>query len=182
MATNRKLIHYLPLFMQEYVEMQNIMETEQVEVDRLWLEVENALADQFVMEATETGIVRWERMLGISPKDTDNLDERRFRILAYMNQELPYTLRKLEQTLTNLCGVDGYSINMNSAEYTIEVKIGVANISNYNEVERILNKMIPANMIPSISIKYNAHTLLTQFTHAQLSTYTHEELRNEVFN
>ena len=181
MATERKLINYLPLFMQGYFEMQKIMETEQVEIDRLWLEAENALADQFILEATENGVKRWESMLEISPKDTDTLDERKFRILTKLNQELPYTLRKLEQALTNLCGVDGYSVEVNAAEYHILVKLALSNEKNYSEVVSILKKMIPANMTQLVQIKYNSHNVLTQFTHAQMTAYTHEELRKEVF-
>lgn len=182
MATNRKLIHYLPLFMQDYIEMQNIMETEQVEIDHLWVEAENALADQFILEATESGVRRWESMLGVSPKDTDTLDERKFRILTKMNQELPYTMPKLEQALTNLCGADGYSIESKPAEYYITVKLALSNASNYSEVEKTLSRMVPANMIQSVQIMYTRHDTLSKFTHAELSAYTHENLRNEVFD
>lgn len=180
MATDRKLIDYLPHFMQVFREMATIMETEQFEIDRLWLEAENALADQFILEATNHGVRRWESMLGISPKDTDTLDERKFRILTKLNQELPYTLRKLEQVLTNLCGADGYSIELTAAEYHIEVKLAVGNHSNYSEVETLLNKMIPANMTQYIKLMYNKYELVSQFSHAQLAAYTHEQIRNEV--
>lgn len=182
MATNRKLIDYLPLFVRDYREMVAIMETEQIEVDRLWMEAENALADQFILEATENGVKRRESMLGISPKDTDSLDERKFRILSKLNQELPYTLRKLELALTNLCGANGYSVEVKAAEYHIEVKLAVSNKNNYSEVENILKKMIPANMTQYIQIMYNSHNALAQLTHAQLSAYTHNQLRSEVFN
>ena len=182
MSTDRKLIDYLPHFMQEYIEMRKIMETEQVEIDRLWLETENVFADQFILEATVNGVKRWESMLGISPKDTDSLDERKFRILTKLNQELPYTLRKLEQALTNLCGADGYTINVNSAKYLVEVKLALSNESNYGEVEKILKKMIPANMIQTVSIMFNKNIALTPFTHAELSAYTHDRLRKEVFD
>ena len=182
MATNRKLIDYLPLFMQDYREMAVIMETEQTEIDRLWVEAENALADQFILEATENGVKRWESMLGISPKDTDSLDERKFRILTKLNQELPYTLRKLEQALTNLCGNNMFSIEVTSAEYHIEIKLGLINQNNYQEVVDVLKKMIPANMTQYVQIMYNSHNVVARFTHAQLSAYTHNQLRSEVFN
>ena len=181
-TTGRFLIDYLPQYMQEYLEMQKIMEAEQPEIDLLWTAAENALADQFILEATESGVKRWESMLGISPKGTDSLDERKFRILTLLNQELPYTMRKLEQALTNLCGADGYSITVNSAEYQVEVKLALSNENNRGEVEKILKKMIPANMVQIINIMYNSNTVLMQFTHAQLSAYTHEQLRSEVFD
>lgn len=182
MATDRKLVNYLPPFMQEFRELIGIMETEQVEFDQLDAEAKNALANQFILELTEDGAKRWESMLGISAKDTDTLNERRFRILTKLNYETPYTLRKLEQMLTNLCGANGYVINMTPNTYHIEVKLAVGNHNNYGEVEKFLNKMIPANMTKHIALMHNAHSALSQLTHAQLSAYTHEQLRNEVFN
>lgn len=181
METNRKLIDYLPHFMKGYREMATIMETEQVEIDRLWVEVRNALADQFILEATENGVKRWESMLGISPKDTDFLDERKFRILTKLNQELPYTLRKLEQALTNLCGNNAFSVEVSATEYHVEIKLGLANKNNYQEVVDVLKKMIPANMTQWVQIMYNSHNVLTRFVHAEMTAYTHEQLRNEVF-
>lgn len=182
MATDRKLINYLPPFMQVYEELKTIMETEQVEVDRLWLEAENSLADQFILEATEYGVRRWESMLGISPKDTDTLDERKFRILTKLNQELPYTLRKLEQALTNLCGNNMFSIEVSAAEHHVEIKLGLVNKNNYQEVVNVLKKMIPANMTQWVQIMYNSHHVLAGLTHVEMTAYTHEQLRNEVFN
>lgn len=181
MATNRKLIHYLPPYMQEYLEMQTIMDTEQVEVDRLWLETENALSDQFILEVTENGIIRWESMLGISPKDTDTLDERRFRILTKLNQELPFTMTKLKEALTTLCGADGFYIDLQANQYHIVVKLALSNENNYQEVVDLLKKMVPANLIQTVMIMYNTHNILTPFTHEYLSAFTHDQLRKEVF-
>lgn len=181
MAIDRKLINYLPHFMQAYHEMQTIMETEQVEINRLWVEVENAMADQSILEATENGVKRWESMLGISPKDTDTLDERKFRILAKLNQELPYTLPKLEQALTNLCGIGNYSIKVNSADYHVEVTLALSNRNDHEEVVNILEKMVPANMTQTVQLMYNRHDILSKFTYAEMTAYTHEQLRSEVF-
>ena len=182
METDRKLIQYLPQFMQDYLEIQEITKAEQPEVDLAWDGAENALADQFILDATEYGVSRWEKMLGIFPKDTDTLDERKFRILAKQNQELPYTLRKLEQVLTILCGKDGFSVEVIYAQYHVLVKLALANEKNRQEVVDILQKMIPANMTQEVQIMYNTHRMLAPFTHRQLSAYTHEQLEREVFN
>ena len=182
MATDRKLIDYLPHFLQDFRELSHIMGTEQVEIDSLNKETENALADQFIMDLTINGAKRWESMLGISPKDTDTLNERRFRILTKQSTEVPYTLRKLEHMLTNLCGVGGYRIELIPNNYHITVKLAVGNHNNYSEVETILNKMIPANMTKRIELMYNTYDMLSQLTHAQLSAFTHDQLRNEVLN
>ena len=181
METNRKLIDYLPSFLQGYRELDAIVKIEQPEINSLWDSAEQTLANQFISEATENGVKRWESMLGISPKGTDTIDERKFRILTKLNHELPYSLRKLEHALTNLCGVDGFYIEVFASEHHVEVKLALGNHNNYSEVENILNKMIPANMTRHIELMYNTHTILSQMTYAQLSAYTHERLRNEVF-
>ena len=93
MATDRFLIDYLPQYMQDYLEIANIMGTEQPEIDKLWGSIEAAFSDQFIMDASAYGVARWESMLKISPKDTDTLDERKFRILSRLNQEQRFRLR-----------------------------------------------------------------------------------------
>lgn len=182
MATNRKLIDYLPNFMQDYRELAVIMEVEQPEIDGLWDAAEAVFADQFIQDATENGVSRWETVLGISPKGTDTLDERKFRILTKLNQELPYTLRKMEQVLTTICGAGNFSIDLQPDKYHIEIKLALTNKNNYNEVADVLKKMVPANMTQWIQIMYNSHDVLKKFTHAEMAAYTHEQLRNEVFN
>lgn len=177
---DRKLIDYLPAYMQEYEEMATIMEVEQPEVDSLWTATEAALMDQFVMDATEYGVSRWEKILKVSPKGTDTLDERKFRIIAMLNQQLPYTMRSLQQVLTQLCGADGYSVELTANEYHIEVKLAVGNHSNYDEVEKLLINMIPANLTRVVKLMFNQHETVGRFTHEQLGAFTHYHIRNEV--
>ena len=118
--------------------------------------------------------------MSITPKDTDTLDERKFRILSRMNQELPYTMLKLKESLTTLCGEDGFFIELRSEDYYIKVKLALSNKNNYQEVSDLLTKMIPANLIQEVQIMYNGHKILKEFTHAELGIKTHEELRNGV--
>ena len=179
MVIERKLIDYLPPYMQEYAEIGTIMQSEQPDIDNLWSAFETAFADQYILDATAYGVQRWEFMLGISPKDTDTLDERKFRILTRLNQELPYTLTKLKEALIALCGVDGFSIHLNSAEYRIEVKLALDNEKNCQEVADLLTKMVPANLTQVVSVLYNNHLLLNQFIHGELSAYTHHQLKAE---
>ena len=114
-------------------------------------------------------------------RGTDTLDVRKFRILTRLNQELPYTVQKLKQVLSNICGNDMFSIEVNAAEYYVNIKLGVENDSNYQEVVNVLTKMLPANMIQYVTVMYNNNSVLSPFTHTQLVAYTHDQLRKEVF-
>lgn len=182
MAMDSLLIDYLPPFMQEYEEVKQIMGSEQPEFDALWNECEKVLNNQFIMDASEKGVERWERMLKITPKDTDTLDERKFRILARMKQELPYNIRKLEETLVLLCGEGNFYIDLQPSVYRIEIKLALSNKSNYEEVVDLLSKMIPANMVQWVQVMYNSYSVIGQFKHAELTAFSHEQIRNEAFN
>jgi hypothetical protein len=180
MAFERKLIDYLPPYMQEYHEINRIMDAEQPEFEDLWGACETVLDDQFILYAKESGVKRWEKLMSITPKDTDTLDDRKFRILAKMNQELPYTMKRLKESLTILCGKGNFSIDLQAVNYHIEVKLALANKNAYEETIDLLKKMLPANLTQSVQIMYNDHIVLSQLTHAQLASYTHHQLRNEV--
>lgn len=182
MESNRLLTDYLPPFMRDFHQMHQIMTVEQPEVDGLWNACGNVMSDQFVMDATENGVRRWERLVGVTPRDTDTLDERKFRILTVMNQKLPYTMNRLKETLTTICGAGNFHIELNAAEYHIEIKLALTNVNNYQEVVDLLSNMIPANMTQWVQIMYNDHATLGQFTHEQLAAFTHNQLRTEVFD
>lgn len=179
-TSDRPLINYLPPYMQEYLEIKAIMAAEQPEIDALWSSVEQTMADQFIMDSTEYGVMRWESMLKISPKATDTLDERKFRILTRLNQELPYTLIRLRETLTTLCGANRFVIDLEANKYHITIKLGVGNHNKYAEVENLLYKMLPANLTRAISIMYNTHRAVGLCRHMDLAAFTHEQVRNEV--
>jgi len=177
---DRSLINYFPEVLKEVRELKAIVEAEEPEIVNLWTALKNALNDQFVNDATENGVSRLEKILKITPKATDTLDVRKFRILTRYNEQLPYTYRTLEQQLVTLCGENGYSIQLNSNEYTLKVRVELSAKGKFDEVNNLLHRIVPANMIIDLSLLYNQHSTLANFTHSQLSTFTQEQLRNEV--
>lgn len=179
METSRLLINYLPPYVQEYREMQQITGTEQPEIDNMWIACRNALADQFVLDATENGVKRWEKIVGIIPKDTETLDERKLNVLARLNLRLPYTLRTLTEMLNVLCGADGYTLKVDENNYLLIIKLALSNEHNFSAVENLIRRVVPANLITKVGM-FNTHGILSDFTHGQLSAYTHTEIRKEI--
>lgn len=98
----RKLIDYLPYVIRDYAEFQGIMGSEQPEIEKAWNTTDDLLDNQFIPTAGNMGLSRWEKILGITPKGTDSLEDRRFRILTRINEELPYTLPQLRNILETL--------------------------------------------------------------------------------
>lgn len=176
----KKLQDYLPPVLLKTYEFPLLCKTEQREFDRLNTAVDEVLDAQFVSTAGERGIERYEQIFSIVPQDTDTLDERRFRVLAKINAQLPFSIRRLRQQLATLCGEDGYRMEIDGGRYTLTVKVALTAKRNQQAVEELLADIVPANMVCTTSLLYNQHADLTRFTHAQLALLTHFEIREEV--
>lgn len=176
------ILEYLPPPLQVIREFTAIATAENPELTQLWASLEDAFKDQFIDEATVIGIKRWEEQLQLSPKGTDTLDERRFRIKAKINEQPPYTYRALEQQLTALCGADGYTLDVDVAGYSVTIKLALTSSQALEDVTSLTERIVPLNMILDLSLLYNQHLTLGQFTHAHLGLFTHDQLRSDALD
>lgn len=177
---NISLMKYIPPTLQEIKELQAAYIGQAVGITLYEQEAARQYDNQFIESLDEEGVQRHEKILSIKPRATDSLEDRRFRILARYNEQLPYTIRRLYQQLIALCGEGGFSLNRNTAEKKITVKVALTAKNNFTDVGKLMDKEIPQNMIIDLSLLYNQHSTLAQFTHSQLATFTHDQLRNEV--
>lgn len=177
---DRNLLEYMPTIMKEFKEFQALTDAENPEVSSLWAVLEDIMNDQFINDSTENGVNRWETIMNITPKGTDNLDVRKFRLLTRLNEKIPYTLTTIEQQLVTLCGETGYTLYLDNGTYTLTVRIRMYASSKYDEVDGFLKRTVPANMIIDLSLLYNTYSQLSALTHNQMATYTHDQLRKEV--
>lgn len=177
---DRQLIDYLPPVLRDVREYSHVTAAEQPEVDALWSEAAKALDNATVLTADEYGVARWERMLGITPPATRTLEDRRFLVLARLNAKLPITEAVLRQQLAALCGPAGYTLQVMGSSFVVDVKVELTAKHNFEDVGSMLRRSLPANMSIALSLLYNQHLTLAQRTHAQLSAFTHNQLRNEV--
>ena len=177
---DRKLIDYLPPVIKNAAEFEAIMEAIQPEFVDVETAIINAFNDTFVNDATEVGVKRWESMLKIVPKSVDTLEDRKFRILARLNEQLPYTFRSLDDRLITLCGQNGFTMELFNDIYTLKVRIELVVKGQYEAVEQLLKRIVPANLVIDLDLRYNQHEKLKNYTHGQLSAFTHSHIRNEV--
>ena len=166
--------------MREFDEIQAIMATEQKNCEELWEAITRILKDSFIYEATEYGIKRWEQIINLKPKDTDTLEIRKFRIIAKINEEMPYTYKKLEKQLETLCGKYGYQLSIDQQLYVLKVRVALTARQKVDEVEALLDRIVPCHLIIDINLMYNQHKTLIKQTHKMLHQYTHKQLREEV--
>lgn len=179
MSKEVDLVSYLPPYLQEYNrETVAALKAENPEFGLVWEVLEQVLNNEFIETADDLGLSRWEKILGIFPDTTDTIENRRFRIMARMIETRPYTVPQLKNILRNLCGEDNYSVQV--SDYVLIVRIGLTSRSNYSDIEALLQKISPANMVIDLSLAYNQHQSLLPMTHAQLAAMTHYEIRNEI--
>ena len=177
MAAN--LINYLPGVLRDVREFKSLCNAENPEVDSVMVAIDSTLNNQFIGYLDDYGCARWESMLDIKPLDTDTLQERNFRILARVNEQLPYTYRSLEERLRDLCGEQGFTVDMDKARYILYVRIAQSAKKNFNAVVELLDRITPCNLILNVSLLYNQHSKIAGFTHAQLMKHTYAQVREE---
>lgn len=141
------LIGYLPPFMQEYVEMQQIMNAEQPDVQVLEDETEIIKNNQFIQSCNIVGIRKFEQLMHIVPLPYDTLDARISRVLTRWNDIVPYTKQTLKAKLDTLCGVGNYTMIPNFDAYTLDIITHLELSGQVDELDYILSYMIPANIV-----------------------------------
>lgn len=174
---DRKLIDYFPDVLKDVRELKLICDSEQPEFDQVQGELISLLNNQFFETANVDGIKRWEKMLNLTPRATDTLEQRKFRVQTIFTTQLPYTFSKLEEMMDDLCGVNKFFLDLYPDQYRLDVSIKVSIQDKINDVFALAQKISPANLLVNLIVLYATHASLTPFTHAELGTKTHEEIR-----
>ncbi|MGN4127613.1 putative phage tail protein [Lysinibacillus sphaericus] len=180
MAREVDIIGYLPTILHEIKEIVAIANVEKPVLEALWQEIENTLNNQFVVSTNEQGADRYEKMLKLNVPATDSIETRKFRILTRYQEQAPYTYRVLKQLLDSLLGEGQYELKRDVAAKTLSVKIELTVKGMFDAVVIMLERITPQNMALTVQLRYNQHSTLKRYTHAQLAAFTHKQLREEV--
>lgn len=146
MAKYINLIEYLPPFIADYREMQEIMSAENPEFVLTAKEYDRLLDNQFIISCDEVGISRFEKILGIVPTANDTLQSRISRVLIRWNDTVPYTWKAFLQKLQTLCG-DDFEVIPDWNNYTLKIITHLDLYGQVDELENILEYMPPSNIL-----------------------------------
>lgn len=142
------LLGYLPQYVQDYDEIQKIMEAEDPEFRFLAAESGTIRMNQFIESCDAAGISRFEDMLGILPSSEDSLETRIARVLLKWNDSLPYTWKKLLDKLDTLCGSGNYEASRDLDEHTVYI---TSHLDKVSVLEELLYYMLPCNLMTAIT-------------------------------
>lgn len=142
------LVSYLPPFMQSYKEPVAALEAENPEFSLMWSATDRCLRNRFISTADEYGISRFEKMLKIYPTADDTLESRRSRVQSKWFNTIPYTWKVLLQKLLVLCGDSDFEVTGDfKTGYTLYIDIDLELYGQVEELENIINTMIPENLV-----------------------------------
>lgn len=147
-------IQWLPQYLAEMREWQEICHAYDYLLVKAFRDVDEIYANQFLDSLTEIGCLIWEKTLGIAVTQGESLEERRQAIRSYFIGDLPYTENKLRETLKNLAGADAVALTVTQSTYEIRVDLTVNAPATVSNVQDIVYKMRPCNMIVRICIHY----------------------------
>ena len=146
-----RIHEYLPETLKDVIDLKLLNEDLDIELEQLDGYITGIGKEVIVKSASLYGIQKWEKALGITPKDGDSLETRRFRVNNLLTSKLPYTYRWLIKKLTQITGSpSGYTLNINQADYAITIVLSGLDTNMMIEVQKQLRNAIPSNMVLEI--------------------------------
>lgn len=147
------LVSYLPHFLAEYKETNAALTAENPEFQITWDAAKKVLYNEFIETADEYGISRFEKLLKIFPTKEDTLESRRSRVRVRWFAFLPYTWRVFIEKLIALCSENNFTATKNFDFYQIDLKVNLELFGQVEELERLIETIIPCNMIVTANNK-----------------------------
>lgn len=146
------LVSYLPPFMRKYREPVAALEAENPEFAVAWDRVGRTLRNLFIASADETGISRFEKILKITPLDTDSLEARRARVQSRWANFVPYTKGVMVHKATELLGGEHkFSLRTDFEDgYRMEMEVYSTDETLTDELRHLLSVMLPSNIVAEI--------------------------------
>lgn len=143
-----RLLEYLPELYYDVIDFKELTDTESTEMVSLQMAIDQLLDDRFVDTASEQAIKRRESMLGIQADPSiETLDFRRKRLVNRYSTKPPFTVRYLQQRLDFLVGSGRAIATIDELDFILTVTMGISDGALFQEVQRTIHSMIPANLI-----------------------------------
>lgn len=145
-------LNYLPQYLHGFKELQEIHKVGSRMLIEYFDNIQRVLNNNFLEDADEYGVSRWEKLLSIIPKSYYTLADRKLAIKTRLNSDLPYTFRVLEKRIKEIVGEGNYTIVTDYLkEYYIGINVITENVGQIKELENVIGDMMPCNMTYGIT-------------------------------
>lgn len=202
-----RILDYIPHFLREVKEYQNISLAETPELNDLKNEIDFVLKNQFILTADNYGLGRWESFIDTFLTSEDDIETRRKKLLLMVVENRPYTIKSLQNLLNYVFGDGVFQLSLN--KFTLNIMYSTENEVDQNLLKNFLRRTLPANILYKLNgtkddpvnpeipddggdsgggdsgddpvvTTGNTHSYLNSYTHAQLKSYTHGKLKEGI--
>lgn len=143
MAVDLKVL--LPEWFQNVKEFNELMESEETELDEVENSIRSVRDNCYIQTADEVTIRLYEKRFGIAYQG-ESLGYRRSRIMQRYNTVVPFTIGFLKDRLTELYGSQGYEISVDGIHSIITIKITSDRYGAVNLLYDLLWDILPAHI------------------------------------
>lgn len=149
-----KISDYLPNLYNNNLEMNNIILTEERELENgLKLLIDNSFLNTFVSTANEKGISQYEELFGIKPNvDTETLEFRKERVISRLISKIPFSERYLINSLNVILGEGTWNYELDYNNYELTINSIIPGKAWLNELYDFLKRTIPCNIAYEVII------------------------------
>lgn len=146
-------------------------------LEQVEAEIESMENMLLISTSDESGISRYEQIMGIKPQDTATLDERRYEAKLKYYDTYPYTEKDIKERLDRLIPDKDYTLTVGDG--VITVQLALSNASMMDATIALLEEIVPLHIVLQVGVKYNRHSDIAGAlsTHGAMETYTHAQLR-----
>jgi len=159
-------------------DIKKIYEINDPQIEDLDTDTDQLDSDMFADLMSDDALKHWEAIYHIDVMDDESLDDRRTKVKGKMLERPPYSYRVLIRNLDNLLP-SGYDLYISDDLDYIQVKVVLTAKYLLANVQKLLDDMVPLNMVLEVILKFNTYGVLGLHTHEELTNFTYQGLRDE---
>lgn len=129
--------------------MQQIARAEDIEFAKLKASTQEVIRNMFVFTANDLGVRRFEKILGITPKAAQSLDDRKIYIISMMNRR-KMSLSELTAMLSNYSEGIELINDMSNMEMIVTINTDAGSLETINN---IIDEILPMNIYFEFSLQ-----------------------------
>lgn len=108
---SKTLVEYLPAFLRDYYEYEQLFKSGDIEVNSIDKAVDYNFDSAFISECDESVLSKYEDVLGIASKPTETIEQRKTNVKVSWNSVASMTFSQLKKLLNEICSSENYSLN-----------------------------------------------------------------------
>ena len=167
---------YMPALYKGNNEMEGLYTTEH----DLYSDVDSdrriAYGNLYIATANLDAVRKYEKTYNIRADSSLTLEQRREKIINELIFKPPFTRQRLKEILDMYYGEGNYAYAIYPEIFTVIIDVKIGDSTIYEEFNKLLRKILPANMNLIFAIPYMYLYLERNYTYQSLSALTYGEL------